>query len=426
MKTYQTYSTSIKIYYSLGLQEQFVAEDIRSKIPSSTASSWKNYPFSTIIGSDLETNVQKNLSEIQLLYHSYGTIPRKIATAQIRLMMLLVSCFSKPVFQKAIRKSRVEIINLLDRFEKQISYKQLGKVLQVSTKTLYHWRTQVKFKCDHSPISLCVKRNSNQATISEVNSIQKWLLLPEYSHWGIHSIWAKVFKEHQTSLSLKSWYHYNQLLKIRLYSKKGPKPKRIPLRANSVNQIWHADITVFKTLDGTKHYIYTVLDNYSRFIHSWHIDTVVSATIRLKTIRDALTSAFGKESYDQLQLVTDGGPENDNLTIKEFIQTSNINHTIALRDIKQSNSMMEAFYRTSKYNYLYLKQILNGTQLKLEFQNWIQEYNFEKPHYALGIYSPSEVLNGADLSISHRASFLEAAIKRREINKNFNCPLKCD
>ncbi|TSJ41856.1 DDE-type integrase/transposase/recombinase [Fluviicola chungangensis] len=261
--------------------------------------------------------------------------------------------------------------------------------------------------------------------MSENGEGYNWLSKPEYAHWGIHSIWALAFKTGETSLSKQAWYHYNRLLEIRKQVRKGNKPKYKSILAQNVNQIWHADITVFKTLDGVKHYIYTVMDNYSRFIHSWQIDTVVSATLRLKTIQDAIQSAFQGKKYENLQLVTDGGPENDNLTIKEFIQTNNINHTIALRDIKQSNSMMEAFYRTTKYQWLYLKDISNGKQLLKEFELWIKEYNHEKPHYASGIYTPCDILNGNDKHESFSERMKSAAQMRREINKNAGCNAKC-
>ncbi|HEY1038167.1 MAG TPA: DDE-type integrase/transposase/recombinase [Bacteroidia bacterium] len=322
----------------------------------------------------------------------------------------------------------MKFINFLERFEDQISYKQLGKILQVSHKTLYHWRTQVKYKCEASALLLCAKRHPNQATIAEVAIIKQWLSKSEYAHWGIHSIWAKAFKEGITHLSKQAWYHYNQLLAIRNSTVIGSKKKHKPLVAERVNQIWHADITVFKTLDGEKHYIYTVMDNYSRYIHSWRIETVVSAKIRLETIHDSITSAFQGREFQNLQLVTDGGPENDNQTLKAFMdqhQTS-IHHTIALRDIVQSNSMMEAFYRTTKYQCLYLKQIPNCKQLMSEFESWINEYNNQKPHYALGIYTPYEILNGHDKCESFSERMKLAAQNRREFNRNASCKVKCN
>lgn len=128
-----------------------------------------------------------------------------------------------------------------------------------------------------------------------------------------------------------------------------------------------------------------------------------------------------------IQLITDGGPENDNLTLKSFMQQNqtSIRHDIALKDIIQSNSMMEAFYSTAKYRYLYLQPINNGNELQTHFENLIQEYHYEKPHYALGIYTPSQTLNGADPKKSHKSIYLEAAKERRAFNKKSNCGMNC-
>jgi hypothetical protein len=121
-----------------------------------------------------------------------------------------------------------------------------------------------------------------------------------------------------------------------------------------------------------------------------------------------------------------GGPENDNMTLKEFMRENQafIKHDIALKDIIQSNSMMEAFYSTVKYRYLYLQHIHNGTELLTAFKALIQEYQFEKPHYALGIYTPSEVLSGQNPTQKFTEIYKEAAIKRREVNK-LGCELAC-
>lgn len=245
------------------------------------------------------------------------------------------------------------------------------------------------------------------------------------AHWGIHSIWALAFKQHETSLSKQTCYHYNKLLAIRTQISKGKKPKYKPLIAEGINQMWHADITVFKSLDGVKHYIYTVMDNYSRFIHSWKIETFVSAKTRLETLQEAIRNGFGDKAIDQLQFVTDGGPENDNLTVKEFMDQNSIHHTIAFLDIVQSNSMMEAFYRTTKYQCLYQKKIENRNQLLKEFENWIHEYNHQKPHHALGICTPYEILNGKQKHASFKERMIDTAQKRREFNKKANCKAKC-
>lgn len=423
----QAYHTSLKICYALGIQNQCVDKSLQKKIPHSTIHYWKNnIQPEKFIGKDISETIQNKLSNIQNAHHPINAVPLKLFSVYCNFAVSLIQLLEKKTIHKLLKKKKEQFINLLDSYPDYIPYQKASDFIGIKLKTLYYWQAQIKFKCDHSALLLCAKRHPNQATIAEVNTMKEWLSKPEYKHWSIHALWAAAFKEGQTKLSKQTWYHYNKLLKIRLYSKKGKKPSRNPIRATAVNQIWHADITVFKTLDGIKHYIYTVMDNYSRFIHAWHIDTVVSANIRLQTIKDAIQNAFGNQFVDNLQLVTDGGPENDNLTIKEFIKHSSINHTIALKDIEQSNSMMEAFYHTAKYRYLYLQTIQNKKELHLKFEEMINEYHFLKPHYALGIYTPNEVKNGADVKISHRDTYVQAARKRRETNRNANCNKKCN
>lgn len=168
-----------------------------------------------------------------------------------------------------------------------------------------------------------------------------------------------------------------------------------------------------------------IVHDNSRFIHTWRIETFVSAKTRLETLQEAIKNGFGDKAIHQLQFVSDSGPENDNLTVKEFMDQNSIHHTIALRDIVQSNSMMEAFYRTTKYQCLYQKKIENGNQLLKEFENWIREYNYQNPHHALGIYTPFEVLNGEHKNQSFKERMIDTAQKRREFNKKANCKAKC-
>jgi putative transposase len=57
-----------------------------------------------------------------------------------------------------------------------------------------------------------------------------------------------------------------------------------------------------------------------------------------------------------------------------------LKHSIALKDVDFSNSMMEAFYRITKYGCLYLYEIKDFKTLIQIFTNWIEEYHKEKPH----------------------------------------------
>jgi hypothetical protein len=51
----------------------------------------------------------------------------------------------------------------------------------------------------------------------------------------------------------QSWYRYNKLLAIRSHAQKGKRPTYKQIIASQIHEIWHADITVFKALNGVRY-----------------------------------------------------------------------------------------------------------------------------------------------------------------------------
>jgi len=119
------------------------------------------------------------------------------------------------------------------------------------------------------------------------------------------------------------------------------------------NQLWHADITIVKTKDNIKHYVYLLMDNFSKFILSWRIEPYVSGKVRMETIREAYNT-FARDSQT-IYLITDGGPENNNLEMSNFVNSKEvyIKPVIAFKDISFSNSLIEAQNKLFKYRYLF-------------------------------------------------------------------------
>jgi transposase InsO family protein len=259
-----------------------------------------------------------------------------------------------------------------------------------------------------------------------VEVIKQFLTDKQYAHWGIKSTWALAFKQKLTALAPGSWYRYNRRFRFKTRLEKGKKPKYTSVIAQCVNEIWHADITQIKTKDGTRWYLYTIMDNFSRFHHVWQLEKVVSAQIRTETIKSAIQKVFPTNPDQNLRLITDGGPENDNITVRQFLDQCavSVNHQIALKDIEQSNSMMERFYHTAKYSYLY-RLDLTDENIHQKVEEMYHEYHHAKPHYALGIYTPFEVLNGADKHACFAEIYTQAAQKRREANRNTKCEQEC-
>ena len=152
----------------------------------------------------------------------------------------------------------------------------------------------------------------------------------KYLHWSSASVWGKAVKDGKISMSVQSWYNYAKLLGLGLKRKKFyKKRKRISVRAEKPNQIWHMDVTRYKTSDYKTMYIYTVMDNFSRKILSWDVNEKLSGAIRLNSLRNAIHEQFLqkkdlKNDTQNLDLIVDGGTENNNVTIHEFIKNCKV------------------------------------------------------------------------------------------------------
>lgn len=78
-----------------------------------------------------------------------------------------------------------------------------------------------------------------------------------------------------------------------------------------------------------------------------------------------------------VKLIVDGGTENNNIHIDNFIQQSKINmeKLIALKEIDYSNSMVEATNKTLKYRYLFPHHPNNKDELASTLDYGITDYN---------------------------------------------------
>ena len=231
----------------------------------------------------------------------------------------------------------------------------------------------------------------------EVKVMRQLLTDPEFYHWPVNSVAYYAMRNGLVSASVGSWYKYRNLYEIRRPRSKHRRSKwKTGIRADAVNQIWHADITIFKTLDGIKHCIYLVVDNYSRKILSWAVSSKVSGLIRIHTLREAWERAIEQQPTIAVDLIADGGPENINRIVDRFIQGQGINiqRKIALKEINFSNSMIEATNKMIKYQYLYQQPVADGTALSQALKQTIHDFNHLRPHGQLSGLTPNEVYEG--------------------------------
>jgi putative transposase len=55
------------------------------------------------------------------------------------------------------------------------------------------------------------------------------------------------------------------------------------------------------------------------------------------------------------------------------------------------NIIIERFWRTIKYRYIYLYEFEDGLQLQRGIQGFMQKYNYQNKHQSLAYYTPAQV-----------------------------------
>ena len=142
------------------------------------------------------------------------------------------------------------------------------------------------------------------------------------------------------------------------------------------------------------------MDHYSKMILGYSVENSSSP----RAIKDLLQNAYFKhKKQDPIVLVTDGGVENVNNTVQEFIGTTNsdIKHLIAQKDIPFSNSRIEAFNKIIKHQFLLPQNLANRKQLEIALEIDVQTYNTICPQLSLQGNTPVETFSGKSLDIHH-------------------------
>lgn len=152
-----------------------------------------------------------------------------------------------------------------------------------------------------------------------------------------------------------------------------------------VNQVWSTDIT-YIPLNGGWMYLCAIIDWHSRAILSWGISNTHDSEFCQELLKEAL-SKYGKPEIFN----TDQGSE---FTAKEFVGILEENGIQVSMDGKGralDNIFIERFWRSVKYEYLYISNPSDGLELFHGLDNYFRTYNNVRGHQSLGYKTPMEV-----------------------------------
>jgi len=380
------YHTGIKLSYKMNL----LPAEITKQIPKSTLSRFKNTDYSGIFGIELAESLERNELLIKELLDSKTALTVSRGILEIKNTIIKIKESTLTFFQRI-----KEIVSVVEIVKNSIGLDTALSHFSISCSTFHSWTFQVKHQCFNSFIGKCVRRWPNQLSSSSIEKIKSLCEDEKFKGWPIVSIAHYAKRYNILNISVHTWYKYSKMLGISIKSPRCMKKRKVGIRAINPLQYWHADVTLFCTLDNVRAYIYFVVDNYSRAILSWKVSIKLSAEIRLETIKEAYEKYIHDPS-DDVQLIVDGGSENNNSTVDEYINSPGISikKIIAQQDILFSNSMVEAVNKIVKYRSLFLDSIPDINALEKHLEKFVPVYNEVRPHCSLKGLTSSEVLAG--------------------------------
>jgi transposase InsO family protein len=242
--------------------------------------------------------------------------------------------------------------------------------------------------------SSCPRISPFRLTPSEVRAIKDLVTSPEYRHVPTGTLAVLAQRLGKVWASPSTWYRLERQNgwrrpRLRVH----PAKPQVGIRTTRADEMWHIDTTVIRLLDGTRAYLHAVIDNFSRRILAWRVADTFAPVNSVVVLVEATRGARPSETTPVV--LADAGVENVNAQVDELITTGVLRRVLAFTDLKFSNSMIEAWWRSLKHQWLFLHSLDSVTTVRRLVAFYVDQHNRLLPHSAFHGQTPDEMYFGS-------------------------------
>lgn len=148
------------------------------------------------------------------------------------------------------------------------------------------------------------------------------------------------------------------------------------------NQVWCIDLTYIPMKRGFL-YLTAIIDVYSRYIVGWGLFNTLDAENTLGVLKEAI-SLYGKPEI----INSDQGCQFTCSGWVEYLKNEGITISMDGRGRALDNIYIERFWRTLKWEYVYLNPAEDGLELQKGLKEYLYYYNNQRTHKSLNRYTP--------------------------------------
>ena len=157
------------------------------------------------------------------------------------------------------------------------------------------------------------------------------------------------------------------------------------LTIDRVNQVWAIDITYLPMKRGFL-YLAAVIDWHSRKILSFRLSNTMHTDFCIEAVHEAI------QKYGVPEIMnTDQGSQFTSLEFTDLLKSHHIQISMDGKGCWRDNVIIERFWRTVKYEEVYLKAYQTTSEARTQLTQYIRFYNEMRGHQALNGQTPDSV-----------------------------------
>ena len=151
------------------------------------------------------------------------------------------------------------------------------------------------------------------------------------------------------------------------------------------NQVWCGDIT-YIPIKGGHMYLAAVLDWHSKSVLAWKLSSVMDTALATDVLKEAIDKYGRPEIFN-----SDQGSQYTSFEHTNMLKRNNIQVSMNGKGRSIDTIAIERFFRTLKYDEIYINEYSSISDLKKGIDRYINFYNFERFHSSLNYEKPMNV-----------------------------------
>jgi len=314
-------------------------------------------------------------------------------TAVLRVLFVLLRTLAPDLSRvRVTAPDKVRLLRAVERTRSVLGLRRILAVLGLSAARLHAWRNAA-MACQLEDQSSCPNSSPQRLTPTEIAKIGAMVTSADYRHVPTSRLAVPAQRICVVFASPTTW--------LRLVVQRGwrrprnrvhPAQPRVGIRASRPNELWHIDTTLIRLLDHSRVYLHAVIDNFSRRILAWRLLDRFDPASTVAVHVEAGQAVHGPASPPTL--LADAGVENKNGSIDALIESGLLKRVLAQTEIRFSNSMIEAWWRCLKHQWLFLNPLDSLARVRTLVAFYVAEHNSRLPHSAFRGQTPDEMYFG--------------------------------